>query len=133
MIWKLIRTKAGFADDPDYVLQQSGYLLTSIFSYTGPRLNSEVAFYVAFITGTALTTTGRGEFAFTIFERAVWGNPKANEHIDIDGPSSTSVGLRRIGIEGFNLEAAVFGVRLYNIVPPSGATGLRVYAAAYTE
>lgn len=132
MSWKLLRTKVGFADDADFVLDQSGYPESAIFSNTGPRLNAEIAFFVEFYQASGAALATRGEYSFTVFERAVYGDPKT-QYRDIDGPSGTATGFQRVVVEGFNLEAVLMGVRLYDITPPVGAIGMKLYAAAYQE
>lgn len=132
MKWKLIRTKIGMSDDPDYCLEQGVYLDSEIYSYTGPKPNLGAAFYCEFFASDGTPLTSRGSYSFTVFERALWGDPNLEEWHDIDGLSEDDVeGFRRVNITGMSLETVRFGVRVFNVEPPDDAYGIRIYAVAY--
>lgn len=132
--WKLIRTKVGFDDDPDFAAEQGTYPDSDIYSYTGPDGNAGAAFYVEFYSTTGAPVTGRGQYDFTVFERAVWGDPALSEWDDIDGLSGEgALGYSRVDIQDLSLESARFGVRVFNIEPPDGADALRIFAIAYVQ
>lgn len=132
MQWKLIRTKVGFTDDPDFCLAQGTYPDEEIYSYTGPRPNLSAAFYCEFYNAAGTNLASRGTYAFTVFERATWGDPALQQWHDIDGLSGNDVeAFRRVVVENLSLDTVRFGVRLTNITPPDGAVGIRVYAVAY--
>lgn len=131
--WRILRKKRDTEDDPDSAgLQEVGPLFPDPNTLVAPILRGKIRLAVVFVDeNNKAVTTGRGsfdlEFLEVVFERDQVGVIIPNTLIILDGVTLRGgIGFRAMTVDDLS-DAQLFSIRLINIDPPEGATGMRVY------